>query len=142
MSLRIGLKLSPEIILFERAFEFKKNPEPLWLRKLRPWYGHHQHFHIRLHCPEDSPNCDPQGPLPKGLGCDGLEWFSKVQQKQRKKEKKQTEVEEESRRAKLKPLELKRLKQEERKKKRAAKKAKNDRLAKLMARCAHLGPIQ
>ena len=23
-----------------------------WLRKVRPWYGHHYHFHIRLACPK------------------------------------------------------------------------------------------
>ena len=22
-----------------------------WLRKIRPWYGHHYHFHVRLACP-------------------------------------------------------------------------------------------
>ncbi len=23
-----------------------------WLRKIRPWYGHHYHFHVRLNCPK------------------------------------------------------------------------------------------
>ena len=31
-----------------------------WLRKLRPWWGHDRHFHVRLRCPADSPHCRPQ----------------------------------------------------------------------------------
>ena len=41
-----------------------------WLGKLRPWWGHDQHFHIRLVCPADSPGCEPQKPIPAGDGCD------------------------------------------------------------------------
>ena len=26
-----------------------------WLRKIRPWYGHHYHFHVRLSCPKGRP---------------------------------------------------------------------------------------
>ena len=40
-----------------------------WLRKIRPWYGHHYHFHVRLACPEDNPGCRDQSPPPKGDGC-------------------------------------------------------------------------
>ena len=29
-------------------------PGSLWLRKLRPWWGHHDHFHVRLRCPPGS----------------------------------------------------------------------------------------
>jgi penicillin-insensitive murein endopeptidase len=43
-----------------------------WLRKLRPWYGHDDHFHVRLACPADSPACIEQQPLPPGDGCDQL----------------------------------------------------------------------
>jgi len=49
-----------------------------WLRKLRPWWGHDAHMHVRLKCPPDSPNCRPQAPVPAGSGC-GAElawWFS------------------------------------------------------------------
>ena len=31
-----------------------------WLAKVRPLYGHNYHFHIRLKCPKDSPQCKPQ----------------------------------------------------------------------------------
>jgi len=48
-----------------------------WLRKLRPWWGHHDHFHVRLACPADSPACEAQTPLPPGDGCEGLDWWFK-----------------------------------------------------------------
>lgn len=41
-----------------------------WLGKLRPWWGHDAHFHIRLACPADSPDCQSQPPPPSGSGCD------------------------------------------------------------------------
>ena len=42
-----------------------------WLAKVRPYYGHNYHFHIRINCPKDSPNCKNQAPArPKdGTGC-------------------------------------------------------------------------
>ncbi|MBX2856514.1 MAG: penicillin-insensitive murein endopeptidase [Rhodobacteraceae bacterium] len=46
-----------------------------WLRKLRPWWGHDSHFHVRLNCPEDSPQCVPQDAPPPGDGCDQLAWW-------------------------------------------------------------------
>jgi penicillin-insensitive murein DD-endopeptidase len=46
-----------------------------WLQKIRPWFGHHDHFHVRLACPADSPDCEPQAPLPPGDGCDELDWW-------------------------------------------------------------------
>ena len=48
---------------------------PLWLRKIRPWWGHDDHFHVRLKCPAGSSTCGPQEPLPAGDGCDALEWW-------------------------------------------------------------------
>lgn len=49
-----------------------------WLHKVRPWYGHNYHFHVRIGCPKDSPQCKPQDPTPDSDGC-GKEldyWFS------------------------------------------------------------------
>ncbi len=48
-----------------------------WLRTLRPWFGHDAHFHVRLHCPDDSPNCLPQSEPPAGDGCgeELMSWF-------------------------------------------------------------------
>jgi penicillin-insensitive murein endopeptidase len=40
-----------------------------WLHRLSPWWGHDDHFHVRLHCPEDSPACEPQLPVADGDGC-------------------------------------------------------------------------
>jgi len=47
-----------------------------WLGRVRPWWGHHDHFHVRLQCPEGNPGCEPQAPLPAGDGCDAsLAWW-------------------------------------------------------------------
>lgn len=40
-----------------------------WLRKIRPWYGHHYHFHVRLKCPAGARGCVNQDPPPPGDGC-------------------------------------------------------------------------
>src|SRR4029077_3531738 len=50
-----------------------------WMAKIRPWYGHHDHIHVRLKCPADSPECRKQPPVPGGDGCSDAElayWFS------------------------------------------------------------------
>lgn len=47
-----------------------------WIRKLRPWRGHNEHFHVRLTCPPDSPDCVGQAAIPAGDGCDAtLDWW-------------------------------------------------------------------
>ena len=48
-----------------------------WLRKIRPWWGHNYHFHVRLACPEGNKYCKPQRPVrnePCGRDLDW--WFS------------------------------------------------------------------
>ncbi len=40
-----------------------------WLSKVRPTWGHHYHFHIRIGCPKDSPTCKPQATTPTGDTC-------------------------------------------------------------------------
>ncbi len=40
-----------------------------WLRKVRPWWGHHYHFHVRLACPKGLRGCVDQAPPPPGDGC-------------------------------------------------------------------------
>jgi penicillin-insensitive murein endopeptidase len=50
-----------------------------WMAKVRPWYGHHDHIHVRLECPEGSPNCRKQPPVPGDDGCSSKAldfWFS------------------------------------------------------------------
>lgn len=54
-----------------------KGKDRSWLSKIRPWFGHRAHMHVRLKCPKDSPNCIAQDPVPAGDGC-GYElasWF-------------------------------------------------------------------
>jgi penicillin-insensitive murein endopeptidase len=49
-----------------------------WLSKVRPWWGHDYHFHVRIQCPADSPDCKGQNAPPPGDGC-GKEmnyWFT------------------------------------------------------------------
>ena len=40
-----------------------------WLEKVRPWWGHDEHFHVRLRCPPGQTGCVPQKPVPPGDGC-------------------------------------------------------------------------
>ncbi len=46
-----------------------------YLRKIRPWWGHHYHFHIRLTCPTGATGCVNQAAPPRGDGCaEAREW--------------------------------------------------------------------
>jgi len=50
-----------------------------WLSKVRPWWGHDYHFHVRIHCPADSPDCKDQEPVAASEGCSGADldhWFT------------------------------------------------------------------
>lgn len=40
-----------------------------WLSKVRPWWGHDFHFHVRIACPRNSPTCKPQAEPASGDGC-------------------------------------------------------------------------
>jgi penicillin-insensitive murein endopeptidase len=47
-----------------------------FLNKLRPWYGHDDHFHVRLACPAGATQCVDQAPAPPGDGCGAdLDWW-------------------------------------------------------------------
>lgn len=47
-----------------------------FLNKIRPWYGHDDHFHVRLDCPPGATLCEPQDAAPAGDGCgDDLAWW-------------------------------------------------------------------
>lgn len=52
-----------------------------WLQKVRPWWGHDAHFHVRLKCPAGSRDCETQTPTVSelsdgGTGCDAsLNWW-------------------------------------------------------------------
>jgi penicillin-insensitive murein endopeptidase len=48
-----------------------------WLSKIRPFWGHDYHMHVRIKCPANYPECKPQDP-PKdedGCGADLAKWF-------------------------------------------------------------------
>jgi penicillin-insensitive murein endopeptidase len=57
-----------------------------WLQKIRPWWGHYYHFHVRLACPEGDSQCIAQAAPPAGEGC-GAElasWKPELTKKQTK----------------------------------------------------------
>lgn len=50
-----------------------------WLNKIRPWWGHHYHFHVRLKCPAGAKDCVNQAPPPAGDGCaDAQGWVDRI----------------------------------------------------------------
>lgn len=50
-----------------------------WLRKIRPWWGHHYHFHVRLLCPKGTRNCVNQALPPPGDGCaEAQKWVDDI----------------------------------------------------------------
>jgi penicillin-insensitive murein endopeptidase len=60
-------------------------PGASWLHKVRPWWGHDDHFHVRLRCPTGEWGCRDQDAPPAGDGC-GVElawWFSEEARKPR-----------------------------------------------------------
>lgn len=54
-----------------------------WLQKLRPWWGHDDHFHVRLRCPAGDHACQRQESVPAGDGCgaDLAWWFTEEARK-------------------------------------------------------------
>jgi len=60
----------------KRALCRETGPDRAWLAKIRPWWGHNYHFHIRLSCPGGDPECHGQAPPPPGDGCGReLDWW-------------------------------------------------------------------
>jgi len=62
----------------KKALCREAGPDRSWLAKVRPWWGHDYHFHVRIRCPADNPDCHGQPPPAEGEGC-GSElnwWFS------------------------------------------------------------------
>lgn len=57
-----------------------------WLRKVRPYFGHYYHFHVRIGCPKGSTNCQSQPPVPEGDGCgtELTDWLKRVAPKPKK----------------------------------------------------------
>lgn len=58
-----------------------------WLGKVRPYFGHYYHFHVRIGCPKDSNDCRRQHAPDGDDGC-GKEldqWFARLTQPPRPK---------------------------------------------------------
>jgi penicillin-insensitive murein endopeptidase len=51
-----------------------------WLGKVRPWFGHYYHFHMRIKCPAGFAGCTPQAPPTGDDGCgkEVTQWLAKV----------------------------------------------------------------
>jgi len=47
-----------------------------FLHKVRPWWGHDYHFHVRMACQPGSPDCKAQDPAAEAEGCGhDLDWW-------------------------------------------------------------------
>ncbi|KAB2920274.1 MAG: penicillin-insensitive murein endopeptidase [Hyphomicrobiaceae bacterium] len=57
-----------------------KDPDRKWLSKVRPMWGHHYHFHVRIDCPKGSTNCEaqPAPPGEDGCGKELTDWLALV----------------------------------------------------------------
>jgi penicillin-insensitive murein endopeptidase len=51
-----------------------------WMSKIRPYWGHYYHFHIRIACPKGSAGCQGQPPVGSDDGCgpDLTRWLKRV----------------------------------------------------------------
>ncbi len=53
----------------------------MWLHKVRPWWGHNAHMHVRLKCPEGNSLCQTQAPIPSsgdGCGMEVTSWLDEI----------------------------------------------------------------
>jgi penicillin-insensitive murein endopeptidase len=51
-----------------------------WLSRVRPWWGHHYHFHVRLSCPPNSAGCvnQPSAGEEDGCGREVESWLKRM----------------------------------------------------------------
>ncbi len=69
----------------------EKGADRKWLYKVRPYWGHHYHMHVRMECPADSPNCRPQAKPKADDGCgEELDYWAKLINPPKRKKKKVT----------------------------------------------------
>jgi penicillin-insensitive murein endopeptidase len=60
----------------KKALCREAGPDRAWLHKVRPYWGHTHHMHIRLRCPPGSTLCEKQPAPPAGDGCGhALDWW-------------------------------------------------------------------
>ena len=53
----------------KRALCREAGADRTWLYKVRPWYGHAEHFHVQIACPAGSAECKPPAPPRPSDGC-------------------------------------------------------------------------
>ncbi|WP_227006650.1 penicillin-insensitive murein endopeptidase [Shewanella donghaensis] len=87
----------------------ERNKNDLWLQKIRPWWGHTSHMHVRLKCPEGNSLCKDQKAIKPGHGCEELTWWKNqmklaANQKTTAKPKSQNEDKPKPKPLKTKPL--------------------------------------
>jgi penicillin-insensitive murein endopeptidase len=59
----------------------KDEKERSWLSKIRPYWGHYYHFHIRIACPKGSAGCEGQPEVDDdndGCGAELTQWLKRV----------------------------------------------------------------
>jgi penicillin-insensitive murein endopeptidase len=61
--------------VIKRALCASATGDRAWLRKVRSWWGHDEHFHVRLTCPRSDRHCKPGETLPEGDACDDADWW-------------------------------------------------------------------
>ena len=56
------------------------DPDKTWLKKVRPYWGHYYHFHVRIGCPGGAAICKSQPPVPgdDGCGAEVTDWLKKI----------------------------------------------------------------
>lgn len=65
----------------KKALCAQPGADPKALAKIRPYWGHHYHMHIRIACPQNSAHCKPQWHVRPDTGC-GKEvdtWIARLQ---------------------------------------------------------------
>ncbi len=73
-----------------------------WLNKIRPYWGHHYHMHVRIRCQPGSPNCKSQAGTGTDDGCGKpLQWWFKVAFAPKKKVKKKKIVKKKKKKKKV-----------------------------------------
>ncbi|HAS8418303.1 TPA: penicillin-insensitive murein endopeptidase [Vibrio vulnificus] len=66
-------------VIKQRLCQMETSTHRSWLRKVRPWWGHSSHMHVRLSCPQGSDDCIEQALPPEGDGCgeEVLSWIER-----------------------------------------------------------------
>ena len=65
--------------LIKRAMCERQWQDRDFLRRLRPWFGHEDHMHVRLDCPSGSADCvaQPEPPADDGCGSELSSWLER-----------------------------------------------------------------